>query len=136
VFYFGGNNQVRSADYLNLIATEGWYANAEFRLPLVNAASTLLGTIGPVRGTLFFDISRSKIKGYPAQYFVYTDPSGRPSAAYDAVGSFGYGLEVFFLGLPLHFDWVKRLFLPKISRPFEIEASGGTTLQFWIGYDF
>ena len=136
VFYFGGNNQVRSVDYLNMIATEGWYANAEFRIPLVNAASTLLGTLGPVRGTIFFDISRSKVKGYPARYFVYADPAGRPSAAYDAIGSFGYGLEVFFLGLPFHFDWVKRLYLPKISRPFEIESAGGTTLRFWVGYDF
>jgi hypothetical protein len=136
VTYFGGNNQVRSVEYLNMAATEGWFANAELRVPLVSAAATLLGTIGPVRGTLFFDLSRSKLKGYPAQYFVYGDPSGRPAGAFDAIGSFGYGLEVFFLGLPLHFDWAKRLYVPKMARPFEIESAGRYDLRFWVGYDF
>jgi hypothetical protein len=136
VTYFGGNNQVRSVDYLNMVATEGWFANAEFRFPLVNAASTLIGTIGPVRGAVFFDLSRSKIKGYPARYFVFDEVSGLPAGAYDAIGSVGYGLEVFFMGLPLHFDWAKRLYLSKMSRPFDIESSGGYILRFWIGYDF
>jgi WD40 repeat protein len=136
IFYFGGNNQVRSVDYMNIVASEGWYANAEFRMPLITAAATVLGTIGPVRGMVFFDFSRAKLSGYPAKFFVYNNPLGIPSAAYDAVGSYGYGLEVFFLGLPLHFDWVKRLYLPTVGRPFDIKSQGGFLLRFWIGYDF
>lgn len=136
ISYFGGNNQIRSVEYMNMIATEGWYGNAEFRFPLINVASTVLGTIGPVRGTIFFDLSRSKIKGYPAQFFLYESSTGLPAGAFEAIGSFGYGLEVFFFGLPLHFDWVKKLYFPKISRPFDIDSASGYFLQFWIGYDF
>lgn len=136
VFYFGGNNEVRSADYYSIIGHEGWYVNAEFRFPLVNAATTLIGQIGPVRGTLFFDIIRTKIKGFPAKFFQFTGDPANPFVQLDAIGSVGYGLEFFFLGLPIHLDFVKRLEFPKISSPFDFDVVGDFQTRFWIGYDF
>lgn len=133
IFYFGGNNQVRSSYYLNIIANEGWYANAEFRFPLINAASTIIGQIGPVRGVLFFDISRSRFKPYPAKFYTYTEDDIRVS---EAIGSYGYGFEFFFLGIPIHLEFVKRLEFPKISRPFDYETYGKFQAKFWIGFDF
>jgi Tol biopolymer transport system component len=134
-FYYGGNNQVRSSYYYNLVSTEGWFGNAEFRLPLVNAASTVLGTIGPVRGAVFFDITRSKFNGYPAQFLRYEDPL-LPPLAFDAIGSFGWGIQLFFLGLPIHIEWVKRLEWLNFSNPFDFQTYGKFQTKFWIGLDF
>ena len=42
--------------------------------------------------------------------------------------SYGIGLQFFFLGYPLHFDWSKLTDL-KVT-------SAGTQFDFWIGFDF
>jgi len=139
VFYYGGNNQVRSENFYNIIATEGWIANLEFRFPLVNSASTLIGQIGPVRGVFFVDLTRSKVKGYPAVFYSFlgTDPFGFPVfRTAEAIGSVGYGFEFFFLGLPFHIEFAKRLEIPDFSNPFDFHLYGGFKTKFWIGFDF
>jgi outer membrane protein assembly factor BamA len=135
IFYWGGNNQVRSSYYYNIIGNTGWYANLEFRIPLVNAASTLLGQIGPFRGVFFLDMTRAKLKGYPAKIDFIFDAQGNPIGP-DAIGSYGFGFQFFFLGLPLHFEWAKRLEIEDISSPFSIKSFGKFDLKFWIGFDF
>lgn len=94
--------------------------NLEFRFPLINSASTLIGQIGPVRGVLIFDIARAKLNGYPAKFYFYTgtDESGSQIIREaDAIGSYGYGFEFFLLGLPLHLEFVKRLEWPIYQGP-------------------
>lgn len=135
VFYYGGNNQVRSVYYNNLISSQGWFGNAEFRFPLLNAASTLIGNIGPVRGALFFDITRSKLGNRPAQFVLYTE-FFKPPLILDAIGSFGYGFEFFFLGLPIHVEFVKQLHWRDFSNPLIFQAYGKFQTRFWIGLDF
>ena len=140
VFYWGGNNEVRSAGYYSIVGNEGWYANLEFRLPLINGASTIIGQIGPVRGTVFFDVTRAKIKGYPAIFaidFIGLDAQGLPQfREIEAIGSYGYGFEFFFLGLPIHLEFVKRLEFENVLSPFKADAIGDFRTRFWIGYDF
>ena len=46
----------------------------------------------------------------------------------DGRASYGVGLQFFFLGYPLHFDWSKLTDL-KVPRP-------GSRFDFWIGFDF
>jgi Tol biopolymer transport system component len=139
VFYWGGNNEVRSSDFYSIIANEGWFTNLEFRFPLINALSTIIGQLGPVRGTIFFDITRAKIKGYPAKFYTYTgdDALGFPQFRQaDAIGSYGYGFEFFFLGLPIHLEFVRRLEFPDLSNPFNMDREGNFKTRFWIGFDF
>jgi Tol biopolymer transport system component len=135
--YFGGNNQVRSSHYFSLIGTEGWYANAEFRFPLIHIADTVLGRIGPLRGVFFADVARTKIKGTPAKIWrsVHTGDSWELKS-YDAIGSYGYGIEFFFLGIPLHIEFVKALHIPDFRRPLSFEKDSGMSTKFWIGFDF
>jgi len=138
ISYFGGNNTVRSSYYYSMIGNEGWYANLEVRYPLINAASTIIGVIGPIRGTLFFDVGRTKLKGYPALMTV-VDETAAGSALLkqvEATGSYGFGFELFFMGFPLHFDIVKALDWTNFSKPFDWETRGNWMLKFWIGYDF
>ncbi len=135
VFYFGGNNQVRSANYYNIIANEGWFANIEFRFPLINSAITIIGQIGPVRGTFFFDVARAKIKGFPAKLYTFISEDNLLVES-DAIGSYGYGFEFFLLGLPVHLEFAKKLVIPDFSRPYDIDAFGKFETKFWIGFDF
>jgi len=146
VFYLGGNNQIRSTNYYSITCSEGWYTNFEFRFPLVNSASTLIGQIGPVRGTFFFDMARVKLLDYPARFASLAgyDVFGPAFRFADAVGSYGYGFEFFFLGLPMHLEFVKRIEWADLSinnfgdlgKLFDIEAYGKFKTKFWIGFDF
>lgn len=139
IFYFGGNNQVRSEYFYSIIANEGWFLNLEFRHPLINQAVTIIGQIGPVRGVFFFDVARSKLKGFPAKYFTFEgyDQDGNPRIReLDAIGSYGWGFEFFFLGLPMHIEFVKRLEFLNLSRPFGFTGVGNWETKFWIGFDF
>ncbi len=136
--YFGGNNEVRSQYYYSLIGTESWFSNLEFRFPVINAASTILGQLGPVRGTLFFDVARTKVKGYEAKMWIEDRRKSGFSYMYvvDAVGSLGYGFEFFILGLPVHIDLVRLVYWPDFSKPFDFETGDRWMTKFWIGFDF
>lgn len=140
MFYYGGNNEVRSAYYYSLTATEYWIGNAELRFPIINLAQTILGTIGPLRGAVVFDITRSRYPGYPAQFFVfdrtYTDGPIPFYRIAQALGSFGYGIELFLFGFPIHIEWIKQLQWESISDPFKFTAVGPYQMKFWIGFDF
>jgi WD40 repeat protein len=139
IFYLGGNNQVRSVDYFSITATEGWYANLEFRLPLVNIASTIIGLIGPIRGALFFDVVRAKVKGYQAKFAIFDgfDQFGNvKTRVADAIGSMGYGFEFFLFGFPFHLEFAKWIEWRDLSHPFSIQSYGNFRTRFWIGYDF
>ncbi len=140
VSYWGGNNEVRSMDFYSITGTEGWYANAEFRIPLVSSMSSILGQLGPIRGVLFFDISRAKYGDFPAGIWVI-EPSLNPLfppswSLYDAVGSWGYGFEFFLLGLPFHLEFAKMITIDDFSDPFKMDTRGKFRTNFWIGFDF
>ena len=127
-------------DFYSITGTEGWYANAEFRIPIVGSMSSILGQIGPIRGVFFFDMTRAKMAGYSAR-IVIIEPNPNPFlppiwGAYDAVGSWGYGFEFFFLGFPFHIEFAKLLTIEDFSKPFKMETQGKFRTIFWIGFDF
>jgi WD40 repeat protein len=138
--YYGGNNEVRSTYFYSMIATEYWFANAEVRIPLVRSISTIIGELGPIRGVLFFDITRNKIPGYPAKFYRYDAALSTDFSPYyhefDAIGSYGYGAQFFFLGFPVHIEFAKRLEWPSISKPLSFGSSGSFMTKLWIGFDF
>ena len=45
----------------------------------------------------------------------------------DGRASYGIGIQLFFLGYPLHFDW---------ARLTDLKSNSKTKFSFWIGYDF
>jgi hypothetical protein len=138
IFFFGGNMELRGFPYLSIVGTEGFFANAELRIPIIDVMKTPLGILGPVRGTLFAGIGGARFKGDSFQFgtsepgtsFVNDEVFGEPVSGYhlvDGRASFGMGLQFFFLGYPLHFDWAKLTDL-KTHSPFRF--------SFWIGFDF
>ena len=139
LFGFGGNMEMRGYNYLSFVGTKGFFANAELRLPLIEAMLTPIGLLGPVRGTVFGNIGAAK---YPGQTFQFSTTG--PGVSYvndelfgqavdgrrlvDGRASFGIGLQAFLLGMPMHFDW---------SWLTDLKVrSTSPRFQFWIGYDF
>jgi WD40 repeat protein len=139
IFYFGGNMELRGVPYRSMVGHEGFFANAEFRIPLIDVMKTPLGILGPVRGTVFAGVGSARFKGEPYRFATrepgisyLRDPQfGEPVSGLrlvDGLASYGMGLQFFFLGYPLHFDWIKITDL-KTTTP-------GWKFDFWIGYDF
>jgi WD40 repeat protein/surface antigen Omp85-like protein len=151
IFYFGGNMELRGFPYLSFTGNRGFFANAELRLPLIDLMKTPIGILGPVRGTLFAGMGAAHYNGerfnfstsapdtsyvnYPGLAVCIVAPNpdcvGEPVQGFhlvDGRASFGVGLEFFFLGYPLHFDWTKLTDFKVTSRH--------TRFSFWIGYDF
>ncbi|MFC2167754.1 hypothetical protein ACFLRW_02130 [Acidobacteriota bacterium] len=142
IFYYGGNNQIRTLYYYSQIGNEGWYANLEFRFPVFNSATTPIGQIGPIRGTLFLDVGRAKVKGWPSKMFRFdAENPFSPLVEFDAIGSYGFGFQFFFLGFPIHLDFVKRFEIPDWNHPFQFNNLrdldvGKLKAKLWIGFDF
>ncbi len=122
LYWSGGNNTLRVADFRSMVGNKGFYFNAEFRFPLVHAALTPIGVIGPLRGVFFFDLGGLWFNNEKFRIF----ESGSLKLQ-DALSSMGYGIQFFFFGYPFHVEWVWR-------TDFKDKAYHG--VNFWIGYDF
>ena len=59
--YFGGNSEMRGYDYLEFIGNKAFFADAELRFPLIEAALTPLGVIGGLRGVFFANFGASQL---------------------------------------------------------------------------
>ncbi len=137
-FYFGGNMELRGFPYLSFAGNQGFFANAELRLPLIHLAATPIGILGPLRGTMFFGIGGAHFKGQtynsrpatPATPTSTTRSTARRQRRrlQDGRASCGFGLQLFFLGYPMHFDWTKYTDFATTSSSWNFD--------FWIGYDF
>jgi hypothetical protein len=138
-FAFGGNMELRGYQYYSFQGNQGFFANLEFRFPIIDLMATPLGVLGPVRGTLFAGMGGAKYRGQPYKFWT-NDPDvsyvndpifGEPVTGLhlvDGRASYGIGLQFFFLGYPMHFDWVKLTDLKVVSKD--------TRFEFWIGFDF
>jgi hypothetical protein len=139
IFYFGGNMELRGYPYYSFAGHQGFFANAEIRFPLIDLMKTPLGILGPVRGTLFGGVGEAHFKGEPFKFatrepgisYVNDPLFGEPVSGFhlvDGRASYGIGLQFFFLGYPLHFDWSKLTDLKVTSH--------NTRFDFWVGFDF
>jgi outer membrane protein assembly factor BamA len=64
--YFGGNSELRGYDYLQFSGQNAFFANAELRFPLIEAALTPIGVIGGIRGVLFANIGGAWFDNQPS----------------------------------------------------------------------
>jgi hypothetical protein len=164
---FGGNSEMRGYNYLEFIGQKAFFANAELRFPIVEAMLTPMGVVGGLRGVVYFNIGQAGFNTVPSRFMANNAEIFTPILGYeqidligttvpifgapvvirglrlvDARASYGFGLESFILGYPMHFDWSwKTLF----NEPWEdavFAAYGGSQLfrrvkfSFWVGWDF
>ena len=176
-FNFGGNSEMRGYEYLEFIGHNGFFANAELRFPLIEAMLTPIGVLGGLRGVFFANVGGANFKGQPFTFM------GRKPEIIDVVtgydldaagnvintrtapaelsgfrlmngrGSYGFGLESFLLGFPMHFDFSWKTLFNSDAEDFAFRNCVAVTnifvectpagpefhkmkFDFWIGYDF
>jgi hypothetical protein len=176
--YFGGNSEMRGYDYLSFLGNKGFFGDAELRFPIIEAALTPIGVVGGLRGVFFFNFGAAGYEGVPFKVWrddttIETplidyafDPSSpsqfvpvygtpRPVSGFrliDSRASYGFGLETFALGFPIHFDWSWRTMFNRdyedvvYSYPAAVDGVVGPNagsqwfrrvkFSVWIGYDF
>ena len=115
-------------------AIKAFFANAELRFPLIEAALTPIGVVGGLRGVMFFNFGGNGFEGLPMTVWTTNPTTYTPLLGYepdpfsitgltpvfgpelpitgfrlvDSRASYGVGLETFALGFPIHFDWSWR----------------------------
>jgi hypothetical protein len=164
-FFYGGNSELRGYEYLEFAGHKGFFANAELRFPLIEAALTPVGVVGGVRGVFFFNLAASGFNNNPFNVYETKAESFTPTIDYrctditclpvlgapqnvsgfrlvDGRASYGVGLETFALGFPIHFDWSWRTLFNKQWEDLLFAYRGGSSwfrkprFDIWIGYDF
>jgi len=123
LYWTGGNNTIRSIGFRRLTGNNLFLFNAEFRFPLLFQAWSPLGPLGPIRGVFFFDLGGIWFNGQDFTFF----QKDRGIALEDPIASYGFGLEFFFLGYPMHLEWVWRT---------DLRRRDYYGVNFWIGFDF
>ncbi|HEX2455225.1 MAG TPA: hypothetical protein VHI99_16120 [Vicinamibacterales bacterium] len=172
--YFGGNSEMRGYDYLQFLGNKAFFTDAELRFPIIEAALTPIGVVGGLRGVFFFNFGGSGYEGVKTTVYSKSDQIVVPIVGYqfdptspslaspvygppqlisgfrlvDSRASYGFGLETFALGFPIHFDWSWRTLFNKGWEDYVYSYQGaldGTTgsqwlrrvkFSVWIGYDF
>jgi len=176
-FRFGGNSEMRGYDYLGFNGQKGFFGDAELRFPLIDAMLTPFGVVGGLRGVFFFNIGGAGFNNYPGvpgfQFMTRNATVVTPIIDYrlvdvfgtvapvfgppiqvdgfrlvDGRASYGFGLESFLLGFPMHFDWSWKTLFNKdwedaiFAYPGALRGESGSQyfrrvkFSFWIGYDF
>ena len=150
--YFGGNSELRGYDYLSFVGNKGFFANAELRFPIIEAALTPVGVVGGLRGVFFFNVGAAGYDGFDLNFSTSKDEIITPIIGYvfdptsissyrpvygepinvtgfrllDGRASYGIGLETFALGFPIHLDWSWRTLFNKDYEDALFAAQGGS----------
>jgi len=159
--YFGGNSEMRGYEYLEFIGNKSFFANAELRFPLIEAALTPLGVVGGLRAVFFGDFGGSQLQqnklvlwesnpvnvapiiDYEQNPFTgqITPVFGPPRTVegfrlVNSRASYGIGLETFALGFPIHFDWSWRTLFNKDYEDylfsFNAALDGDSSGSHWL----
>jgi outer membrane protein assembly factor BamA len=80
--YFGGNSEMRGYDYLQFAGQNVFFANAELRFPIIEAALTPIGVVGGVRGVFFANIGGGSFNGQNYTFATNKDQSYKPVTGY------------------------------------------------------
>jgi hypothetical protein len=121
--YFGGLDTLRGYDYRSLVGDRGFFANLEFRFPVLDQLGTVVFRTA-VRGVVFLDVGGAWFQD--VQDFDFWDSEN--DRLEDGVSSYGFGVTARLFGLDLNWDFAKRW-------DFESSADGFET-SFWIGPRF
>jgi hypothetical protein len=127
---------------------------------------TPVGVLGGVRGVLFANMGGGSFSGQQFKWYSRDDEIYKPIIGYtqtsiatqepvygpeqrvsglrliDARASYGFGLETFALGFPVHVDYSWKTLLNREWEDLRFAAEGGSSVfrkpkfTFWIGYDF
>jgi outer membrane protein assembly factor BamA len=126
-FYFGGLDTVRGIDFRSLSGDRGFYANLEYRFPLIDLVATPVLAFQGIRGVFFVDMGGAWFEDFES-FNLYNEDTKQFE---DGVASYGWGFSTRFYGLDFNWDFAK-LYKP----PVELEDNSGFRTEFWVGTRF
>lgn len=121
--YFGGFDTLRGVRYRDIQGDRGFYANLEFRFPLIDFFVTPVFAFQGIQGRFFVDVGGAWYDG--VQDFDFWDSEN--DRLDDALGAYGFGVTVNFFGLDLHWDF---------GKTYDFDQSGESFTTFWVGRRF
>lgn len=124
-FRFGGLDTLRGVRFFEFAGDRAFFANIEYRFPLIDLIATPVFVFQGVRGVLFFDVGGAWYDDFE-EFDFYNSDEGQLE---DALAAYGFGLTVRFVGLDLNWDFAQ------VTRFADDEESGFET-SFWIGRRF
>jgi len=131
VVSFGGIDTLRTIPVYGLFGNTGGFFNLEYRFPLIDFLATpILGFQG-IRGKAFIEVGGAALKNQPWQFWKDYTLCGAGAPCNGVQGGFadwGFGMQVNFLGLPLHFDMARQWNVKHQLTDFK--------LFFYIGPEF
>jgi outer membrane protein assembly factor BamA len=123
-YSFGGLDTLRGTDFREFSGDRVFFANVEYRFPLIDVVATPILVFQGVRGVIFFDVGGAWYNDFE-DFDFYNSDEGRLE---DAVAAYGWGFTMRLFGLDLNWDFAKRY-------DFK-EAEDGFRTSFWIGTRF
>ena len=149
VLSFGGIDTLRALPVYGIYGNTAAFLNVEFRFPVIDFIATPILGFRDIRGKAFVDVGGAALKGQPFQFWSdYTLCGIRGVGVPGCNGSnggladYGFGIELNFLGLPLHFDFARQWNFKGPLGPVQCKATGlkdscsNFTLVFYIGPSF
>ncbi len=126
LYYFGGLDTLRGFDYNSLVGNRAGYLNLEWRFPLIDHLVLPWLHLANVRGRFFLDAGGAyfDVPGYKQPFTCMSN-----GALQDCVSSYGFGMSLYLLGLPVNWDFSKRW-------DFKHTIDKGAQTSFWVGFQF
>ena len=123
-FFFGGLDTLRGVEFRSLVGDRAFYANAEFRFPVIDAIILPFMVIQGIRAVVFVDVGGAFFSDGP-DYEFWNSDDGRLQ---DGISSYGFGITAHMLGVDLNWDFAKLWDLK--------DTQTGYQTSFWIGTRF
>jgi WD40 repeat protein len=124
-FRFGGLDTLRGTRFYEFSGDRAFFANIEYRFPLIDLIATPLFAFQGVRGVIFFDVGGAWYNDFE-EFDFYNSDEGRLE---DATAAYGAGVTVRFIGIDLNWDFAR------VTKFADDEESNFET-SFWIGTRF
>lgn len=124
-FFFGGLDQFRGIEIFSAVGDHAFYANAEFRFPLIDVLQTPIFGFRNIRGVVFLDVGGAYFEDQQPDWKFYDSDEER---LVDGLSSYGFGLSATVFGLPVNWSFSKRWDFQETLSDFET--------SFWIGRRF
>jgi Tol biopolymer transport system component len=125
-YYFGGLDDLRGVDFRSIVGDRAFFANFEYRFPLVDFLATPFLSFRGIRGRVFLDVGGAWYDRFGQDFEFWNSEENRLE---DAISSYGWGVTFNFGGIALNWDFA-RLW------DFKDNLGSGFETQFWIGSRF
>ena len=119
--FIGGLDTLRGGQFRDILGNRAFFANLEYRFPLLDLVATPVFAFQGIRGVVFMDIGGS---WFGDDFDFYNEDESRLE---DGIAAYGWGVSVRFLGLDLNWDMARRTDF-KDAEDFQT--------SFWIGTRF